>query len=486
MRIGDLLVEAGLVSREDIARASAEQARTGNRLGDTLVAMGALSQAALAAFFAQLPQDPPDLGATGIPAAELLNLLLKQIYTMRLEQARQIAEAIKLPPHIVDQLIRMATDRGLVQALPNLNGQVSLEMRYGLTDLGRRWAQDALAQSQYGGPAPVTLAQFTARVHLQKVTTEAVTPDRLRQAFAGLTISETFLQRIGPALSAGRAILLYGPPGNGKTSVALRLAEIFTAVIYLPYAIMVEGQIIRIFDPSFHRAIAAAEPAPEPGFASLRREQYDARWVPCRRPFVVVGGEMTLEMLDLSYDPVAKFYEAPLHVKALGGCFLIDDFGRQLVTPETLLNRWIVPLENQIDYLKLHTGKSFSVPFEELVIFSTNLAPEELMDPAFLRRLPYKLEVSGPSREEFKRIFAATCAAQNLPITDAVFDVIVHKIREEKGLQLAAYQPRFIVDQVVAASRFLSIAPEFRAEFIAAALDNLQVRDRARPAAAAV
>jgi hypothetical protein len=202
----------------------------------------------------------------------------------------------------------------------------------------------------------------------------------------------------------------------------------------------------------------------------------DARWVPCKRPFVVAGGELTLEMLDLRYDPTSKFYEAPLHMKALGGCFVIDDFGRQLVSPSTLLNRWIVPLESRVDYLKLHTGKSFSIPFDELVIFSTNLEPEDLMDPAFLRRLPYKIEIGSPSIEIFKRIFAKECETQGMTLTDEVFNSVVYKIREEKQLELAAYQPRFILEQVVASCRFMQQAVSLEPRFLNYAIDNLRVK----------
>jgi len=245
-------------------------------------------------------------------------------------------------------------------------------------------------------------------------------------------------------------------------------------VIFIPYAVEVEGQIIRVFDPSVHTEVTADAAADE--FTFVRQDEYDRRWVPCRRPFVITGGELTLEMLDLRYDPTGHFYEAPLHMKALGGCFLIDDFGRQLVAPAHLLNRWIVPLESRIDYLKLHTGKTFSIPFEEMVIFSTNLEPEQLMDPAFLRRLPYKIEVGAPSLERYRRIFEQECRRHGMTLPEDVFAGIVYKLKKEKGLDFAAYQPRFIVDQVVATCRFLGEPPHFEPRFIDYAMDNLRVR----------
>jgi len=196
---------------------------------------------------------------------------------------------------------------------------------------------------------------------------------------------------------------------------------------------------------------------------------------------VITGGELTLEMLDLRYDLTGHYYEAPLHVKALGGCFIIDDFGRQLVSPTSLLNRWIVPLESRVDYLKLHTGKSFSIPFEELVIFSTNLEPEDLMDPAFLRRLPYKIEIGSPSLEIYRRIFTKECERQGVALPDGVFEFIVHKLKTEKELDLAAYQPRFIVDQVIATCRFMGQDPHFDPRFIEYALNNLRVKRSTPP-----
>ena len=250
-------------------------------------------------------------------------------------------------------------------------------------------------------------------------------------------------------MNSGRAILLYGTPGNGKTSVAMCLANVFSDVVYIPYAVHVEGQIMRVYDPSFHVPLSPAAPSQTDRLSFVRTEEFDARWVPCRRPFVLTGGELTLEMLDLRYDPTVNFYEAPLHVEGAGRLLchrrLRPPVGQ---SPTNLLNRWIVPLENRFDYLKLHTGKTFTIPFEELVIFSTNLEPEDLMDPAFLRRLPYKIEVAGPSLDLYKRIFIKECARQGMTPDDKTIDTIVNKIKQEKGLELAAYQPRFIVDQV--------------------------------------
>lgn len=439
-----------------------------------------MTQEALEAFLHRLPTEPADIGGTGIDGPDLMGLMLKLIYVERLETVRQFANAIKLPYHIVLDLVQMAIDRKLLINLGSRETAGIADLSYMFTEEGRRWTLDAINRVGYTGPAPVTLEEFSYQVNLQKVTNEVITFERIRKVVAAFTFEDALIEQCGPALNSGRAMLLYGPPGNGKTSVAHCLANVFNDVIYVPYAINVEGQIIRVFDPSIHTPLDRAEVTEDEASLSIvRREIFDARWVPCKRPFVIAGGELTLDMLDLRYDLLGHFYEAPLHLKALGGCFVIDDFGRQLVSPTNLLNRWIVPLENRVDYLKLHTGKSFSIPFEEMIIFSTNLEPEDLMDPAFLRRLPYKIEVGAPTLETYQTIFEKECAKQGFSLPLEAFEGIVYKLKEEKGLDLAAYQPKFIVDQVVASCRFMQIPPTFEPRFVGHALDNLRVKHHA-------
>lgn len=479
MRLGDLIIQAKLVTAEQVAKAVELQVELGGRMGDRLVGMGVISQPVLDAFIHRMPSEPADIPSTMIDPNDLLSLLLKLVYMDHLESVRQFVDSIKLPYNIVSDLVQMAIDRKLLQTLGSRESENLLDMKYSFTDAGHRWVLDALKQGRYTGPAPVTLDEFTAQVNLQKITNETITFDRIRGGLGKLVVEDNIIESIGPALNSGRAILLYGPPGNGKTSVALSFANVFTDVIYVPYAVIVEGQIIRIYDPSLHTVLSAPQTTDTGVVSFVRREEYDARWVPCRRPFVVTGGELTLEMLDLRYDATANYYEAPLHVKALGGCFVIDDFGRQLVSPKNLLNRWIVPLESRFDYLKLHTGKSFTIPFEELVIFSTNLEPEELMDPAFLRRLPYKIEVGGPSVDIYRRIFDNECDRQGLTLSDQEFEFILDKILIEKGLELANYQPKFIVDQIVATCRFMGQWVHFEPRFIDYAIDNLRVKRHA-------
>ena len=480
--MADLLVQAKLVTTDDVAKGLERMVGSGGRLGDNLVAIGAIDQKVLNDFLHRIPGEPADIKATGIDELDLMGLLMKLMYSGRLETCRQFVEAIKLPYPIVIELVTMAIDRHLIHSLGTRGSSGPLDLAYSFTEEGKRWTLDALERLRYIGPAPVAIDDFTFRVNLQKLTNELVTFDRIRGGLGNLILEDTMIEQYGPALNSGRAMLLYGPPGNGKTSVAHALGSIFSDVIYVPYAISVEGQIIRYFDPSIHIPVTTTNLKDDGAISFVRSAEYDARWVACRRPFVVTGGELTLDMLDLRYDETGHFYEAPLHVKALGGCFIIDDFGRQLVSPRNLLNRWIVPLEDRVDYLNLHTGKRFSIPFEELVIFSTNLEPEDLMDPAFLRRLPYKIEVGSPTPEIYRKIFENECAKHHLELSDDIFNIICYKVVKEKNLDLAAFQPRFIVDQVVAACRFIGIKPHFEPRFIEYALNNLKVH-RISPAA---
>jgi len=481
--LGDLLIRARLVTEEDVQRALARQRGQGGRLGDNLVAIGAISQQDLNAYVHKIPPGPPDLASTGLETTDLISLLMKLIYTERLETVRQFKPAIKLPYHLVLELVRMAVDNKLLRSMGAGRTDSPIDLGYALTEEGRRFTLDALDQLRYAGPAPVTLEDFVQQVCLQRPTNELVTVEGIKKAIGDLVVAPDLLEQCGPALNSGRAILLYGAPGNGKSSVARQFASVYKDVIYVPYAVTVDGQIIRVYDPSFHFPVETASEEDEGENTFLRQEDADERWVPCKRPFVITGGELTLDMLDLRYDATGNYYEAPLHMKALGGCFMIDDFGRQLVSPTNLLNRWIVPLENRVDYLKLHTGKSFCIPFEELIIFSTNLEPEDLMDPAFLRRLPYKIEVGPPRLPLYQKIFEKECERAGLSLPGYVFDSIVSKIRDEAGMPLAAYQPRFIVDQVVATCRFLGEPAHFEPRFIEYAVRNLGVR-RAHPPAA--
>jgi hypothetical protein len=486
MRIGELLVAAKLVSTEQVAAALQQQRRDGGRLGENLVAIGAIDAEALEKFSRSVPPVPTSLSHIGIGENELLSLLLKIVQSSSLETVAALTAAIKLPSGLVSELVEMAV-RGQLLAGRGQTSSWNGALRYGLTDAGRSRASDASAVSSYAGPAPIPLAVYTYWLSRQKVTNEMVGWDEISGAFSDIQITDSFIDQIGPAVRSGRPVLLYGPAGNGKTSIAQRLGKVFRDIIYIPHAVMIDGQVMRVFDSDVPHAVAASDGKPDSLLTSLYAEDFDERWVACWRPFIVTGGELTLEMLDLRHETQGNFYEAPLHVKASGGCLLIDDFGRQLVSPMALLNRWIVPLENRVDYLKLHTGKSFKLPFEAIVIFSTNLAPADLMDPAFLRRIPYKLEIGAPSPELYREIFEQVVASNVMGgmLTDAIFDGIVNELVHVRGIALAAYQPGFLVEQIVAACRFKNQPLGFHQDFIDYAISNLSVGGMTKASATA-
>ena len=474
MNFGNVLVGKGLVSAEDINHAINHQNANGGRLGDSIVALGFLTKEQIDEVLADAPQLPMMVASTGIDPVFLLELAVKGMYTENLETASQLAEALKLSSTIVNQLLQEARERKLVEAMASAAiGGSKGEMRLALTRSGREWAIDALQRGQYFGPAPVSLKDYQERILRQRVTNEIVTRQRLEEAFSGLVMSERFVSRLGPAVNSGNAILIYGPAGNGKTTVAEIVGKMFQNVIYVPYCVEIDGEIMKVFDPTVHREV---EDTPkQQGVASLRRSRIDPRWVACYRPMVITGGELTIEMLDLKYNPVAKYYEAPLHIKALNGTFLIDDFGRQRAKPEDILNRWIVPLNSRVDYLTLHTGKSVMIPFDEIVIFSTNMHPNDLMDPAFQRRISYKLETVEPPEELFRKVFNGMAKKIGLELPNDIYQRVLEGIRENEA-PLAYFQPKFIVEQVLASCKFEGIKPQFTAENVDDALTNLFIK----------
>jgi len=350
----------------------------------------------------------------------------------------------------------------------------ALTLRFQLTDNGRARAMEALEHSQYSGATPVPLDDYMRQVEHQSISAERIDPEAMARSFEGVFLSPELAGQMGAALNQGHSLLLYGPPGNGKSIYSEAIVRSFVQSVYIPYAVVVDGQVISVFDPAVHEPVADDDGPP-----------YDPRWVRCRRPAVIAGGELTMEMLELIYDPDGSVYEAPLQLKASGGVLIIDDFGRQAVPPDRILNRWIVPLERKRDYLALRSGKKVPVTFDELVIFSTNLEPETFMDAAMMRRIHYKIEIGAPGREEFEGIFRTVCQGANLALTDDVLRYLFDEFYPAGTVEIARFHPKWIVEHVISACAYEGTEPRLDRAHVAEAVGHLAIAKKApKPAAA--
>src|SRR5438105_3834675 len=352
---------------------------------------------------------------------------LRTLYTRGAMIGRDLAQLLCLPFKVIRDSLRFLKDEKCLQVDGgDLVGEVSY--KFSLTDLGRKRAQEAMELCAYVGPAPVPLEDYVEQCYRQTVTGLQCYPEALKTPFSHLVLKEEMFNSLGPAIISGRSVFIYGPPGNGKTAMARAIGDFMNTAggsIYLPYAFVADGNIITVYDPSLHVLDDVATEYVDEADATVRKllttGAMDQRWVRVRRPVIVTGGELTLEMLDLRYNSEANFYQAPIHFKANGGVFLIDDFGRQIVSPKELLNRWILPLEDRHDFLTVASGKKFQVPFEQLIIFSTNLDPKDLVDDAFLRRIRHKVQVHAPTRDVYEKIFYGYARKLGMqPLPDAI------------------------------------------------------------------
>jgi predicted ATPase with chaperone activity len=363
----------------------------------------------------EAPTAPETLRESGLSQGFLCDMILRTIYTRGAMLGRDLAQFLCLPFKVIRDSLKFLKDEKALQVDGgDLVGEVSY--RFSLTDLGRKRAQEAMDFCAYVGPAPVPLEDYVEQCYRQTVVGLNCYPEALKAPFSHLVLKEEMFNAIGPAIVSGRSVFIYGPPGNGKTAIARAIGEFMNNVggsIYVPYAFLADENIITVFDPSLHVVDDTTADGEEDADAAVRRllttGSYDRRWVRIRRPVIITGGELTLSMLDLRYFSDSNFYQAPIHFKANGGVFLIDDFGRQQCSPRELLNRWILPLEDRHDFLTVASGKKFQVPFEQLIIFSTNLDPKQLVDDAFLRRIRHKVGVSAPPRDVYERIFQYHC-----------------------------------------------------------------------------
>jgi hypothetical protein len=403
------------------------------------------------------PTRPKTVAETGIEHDVLVKLLAKWLQTLGTATPSRIGAEIKLAKPVVTQLIEAMTKLSLVEArgLHGSSTDMTAEVRYALSAAGIALAEDAFEQSSYLGPAPVSLEAFREQIRKQSILAEHLDYADIKRCFSHLVLPEFLIRRLGPAANSGKTMLLYGEPGNGKTSIAEALAGAYRQTIYFPYAIEIDGHYISFFDTSVHERVQ--RPAISDGadlYVSSKKRQLDERWVECKRPVVMTGGELTLDMLDLRFNPFSKFYEAPLHLKAVGGIFIVDDFGRQQDAPQAILNRWIVPLERKEDFLTLHTGRKFTIPFDELVVFSTNIAPQDLVDQAALRRLYYKILIPNPTKEDYFQIFRDVCSSHGIALDEEMLSQFYDAHYETLGYSPSGYHPKFLIDHVLATCGF--------------------------------
>jgi len=422
------------------------------------------------------PPAPTSLAETGLPLTLMRDILLKTMYRMSLSHASELAKALCLPFAQVIDLIDDARSERLLEAMGTMQaGATSTEMGFQLTEAGRNYARAALALSEYYGAMPVPLERYAEQVRRQSIRDIRITREQLLAAMGDLILPEGLLADLGPAVTSGRSILLYGPPGNGKSSISNGIRDAMGDHIYVPRAVVHSGQVIAVYDPIVHRIVDG--PGVSGSQLRLSSTRHDPRYVLCERPTVITGGELRLDMLELKYNATARTYQAPLQFKATGGVFIVDDLGRQEEPPQALVNRWIVPLEMNYDILSLVSGEKFVVPFDTLVIFSTNFHPNEIFDRAALRRIFFKIKIDGPDQADFLKIFALVARKRKMPLNeDALIHLLQNKYPTIDNIY-ANYQPVFLIDQMIAICEFEGKPYHMTPDLIDRAWSNMFVKD---------
>ncbi len=422
-----------------------------------------------------LPAEPASITETGLSRHLLLQLIAKTLYVANELTETSAAAYLKLPYSIVKELLAILVKEKLCEVKGPSDSRAIL-FRYALTGMGMTRAQEYMEVSTYVGAAPVPLSQFEAMVRQQSASRLTIKRASLEKALHHLVLKPQVSAQLGGAVNSGAPIFLYGESGNGKTVIGDAIGTLLSGddggEILFPYAIEVDEQIVEVFDPAVHTPCEAPEDSgATPGKVGAR-SKHDRRWVLCKRPIVFTGGELTLPMLDLTFNPISRFYAAPPQVKASGGVFIIDDFGRQNVPPQMLLNRWIVPLEKHVDYLTLHTGKKFCIPFDTLVIFCTNLEPEKLADEAFLRRIRNKIYVGDPTLEEYTEIFRRYCEKTQVSFQPGAVEYLYRQYYGKYGIPPRSCHPRDLVEQILSIAKFYEVAPSLETWFLDRACEN--------------
>ena len=394
---------------------------------------------------------PRTMEETGLPFLFLVELASKGLFLRGQSRLLDLAAHLKLGTTIVDTVVSFMRAEKLCEVIRRGGSNTDVDLTFTLTDAGRVRAAEFLSRSAYSGPAPVTLWDYRTQIEAQSVARMHVLREDIAREFEGIVVSPAVLEKFGAAMNSGRAIFIHGPAGSGKTFLAECLAGLLKGDVWVPHAILIDGEVVQVYDPAVHHEVAT-----EVSQASLldKRDAPDPRWVRCKRPAVLTGGELTLDMLELQFDPGTRYYQAPPHLKANNGIFIIDDLGRQRCSPAELMNRWIVPLDRRMDHLALHTGHKFMVPFDVVVVFSSNFGPEQMGDGAFLRRLGYKIEISAQTEPEYERIFRQACERHGVPYSHEAFQYLLRERHERDGKPLLACYPRDLVSQVRDLARY--------------------------------
>ena len=402
------------------------------------------------------PAEPVSLQETGLTISLVESLVCKRLALVGVSSGRQISDFICVPFRVLDDILQQLRTRQLIVH----KGSAPLnDYNYALTEQGRSYAATAMKACAYVGPAPVPLIEYVMAAEAQTIRAESPKRSHLTQAFRNISVDPGLFEMLGPAINSGAGLFLYGEPGNGKSTLAKCITKCFGQEIWIPHCLIEDGQLIKLFDASVH------EPAEAESSGIIKSSGYDKRWIKIKRPTVVVGGELTMDSLEIRFDPQSKVSEAPIQLKSNCGCLLIDDFGRQRMAPLELLNRWIVPLESRVDYLSLSTGKKIQVPFEQLIIFSTNLEPKDLVDEAFLRRIPYKIEIGDPVQDEFHELFQIYCDQFECEYNEEVVSNLVEKHYKSQQRAMRRCHPRDLLNQIRNYCNYNDIPLELRDEY---------------------
>lgn len=416
----------------------------------------------------QLLAEPKSMDDLHIPQNLVIDIIFRLLYNEGNVALSRFTEVMKIPKALIDEILLWMQKEHLVEVSKASVELGRLSNVYTLTEAGQNRAHDSMDRCQYVGPVPVSIPYYNRGIEMQTRTAQKVSAEQVKSSLKELVLPANFHRSIGPAINTGQSIFLYGPPGNGKTTIAIAIAKLIsgTEPIWVPYSLTAGGQIIQVNDRLVHKQI----PTERGRTAEFGR--MDQRWTLIERPGVTVGGELKMDALDLRYDPVSKFYEAPLQLKANGGMFLIDDFGRQQMSPTDLLNRWIVPLESHIDFLRLQTGQTIVVPFRQLIVFSTNLDPKQLVDDAFLRRIQMKVHVRPPDERLFFQIFVMVAKQYAITFNKDAFIHLLQKWYRESGRRLQAVHPRDLLRIITAICEYEGAQPSMTPELIDEACRN--------------